>query len=89
MPDDNMQVISAGLVIQRNKIPDYKFEGWQDCIETWQVWERKGLLPYPGSWRQQPADVWDILKWFDDMYAIHTAAEAEMKSLMSKSKARR
>jgi len=76
-------------VIQRNKIPDYKFDGIGDCLDMWQVWERKNLLPYPGTYLQQPAPVWDMLRMFDGIYAEFQKAESDMAALMSKSKARR
>jgi hypothetical protein len=86
MPDSNRQVLSQGLVIQRNKIPDYRTEGLDDVFDTWQIWEEKNLLPFPGTWREQPAHVWDILRAFDGIYVAHMKEKSAQDALAAKVK---
>jgi hypothetical protein len=88
MPDSSMVVLEDGLAVQRNKIPDYNCEGLGEALDTWQVWDRKNLLPYPGTWRQQPADVWALLKIGDSVYAKYQQQEAEKAEMMRKLKKR-
>jgi hypothetical protein len=86
-PDRSVQVFPDGTKVQRNKIPDYACDGFGECIDMWQLWERKNLLPYPGTWREQPAYIWDMLKAFDSVYYTHVNAEREMADLMRQAKA--
>lgn len=89
MPDENRQVVSQGIVIQRNKIPDYRLEeSLDDCIETWIVWDGRNLLPFTGTWLEQPAHIWDMLKAFDSVCAEHRKAEEELAALRAKTKRR-
>jgi hypothetical protein len=89
MPDSSYQIVAEGVKIQRNKIPDYRSDDLGDAIEMWQIWENKNLLPYPGTWREQPAHVWDVLKAFDAMYATYMKEKAIEDELAAKSKAKR
>lgn len=88
MPDSSMVVFEDGVAIQRNQIPDYNCDGLGDVLDTWQVWDKKSLLPYPGTWREQPAAVWDMLKTGDQVYAKFQQQEAEKEALMRKLKKR-
>ncbi len=86
MPDSSMTVLAEGLAVQRNQIPDYAFEGFNEAIRIWKVWERKNLLPYPGTWAEQPANVWDFLEIFDEVHDAHVRQEAEMAEMQRKLK---
>ncbi len=81
MPDESMKVLAEGLAVQRNKIPDYAFYGLSECIDTWNVWYEKNLLPFPGSWQEQPAHIWDMLKCFDEVNAANEKDKADMAAL--------
>ena len=52
------------------------------------MWERKGLLPFEGTWREQPARIWDMLSVFDSVYIAHENAKAEMDALAAAAKRR-
>lgn len=77
-------MLEDGIKIQRNKIAGYLFDGFNDCVLTWQMWHIKNLLPFPGSWQEQPAAVIDMLNIFDDVYSKHEEHKQEMADLESK-----
>ncbi len=84
MPDERVQVLPDGTVLQRNKIPDYALDGLGACIKMWQKWEIKNMLPFSGGWQEQPADIIDMFDTFDAVHNAHEAHEAEMRALTSK-----
>jgi hypothetical protein len=86
MPDSSFVIVTEGVKIQRNKIPDYRVDGLDDAIETWQIWEGKNLLPYSGTWREQPAPVWDVLQAFDKMYAVFMKEKSAQDAAAAKVK---
>lgn len=88
IPDDSKQILAPGLAIQRNKIPDYMFAEFGECVRAWKKWNEKSLLPYSGGWAEQPADLITVFDVFDAVLLEHEKAEAEMRQLERQHNAR-
>ena len=86
LPDRLVETLEPGLIIQRNKIPTYRLEEFGECANTWRKWEQKSLLPYAGGWREQPADVIQVLDVFDNIYAAYMKQEGERQERIAEGK---
>jgi hypothetical protein len=57
--DESMAKAAHGESIPEDKLLDWLYD-WglydEDSVEDWIIWKRSGyvVLPYPGSWREQP-----------------------------------
>ncbi len=89
MSDEMVEPFGPGITLQRNQIPDYReTEGLGECIITWQWWEKKNVLPYAGGWREQPADVIQLLNLFDGVYTQYTKRKDESAQRQADAKRR-
>jgi hypothetical protein len=85
MPDDATEKI-LGFTVQRNQIPDYKTEEFRDWLTAWNIWEAKNLLPFAGSWTEQPAHVVDVLTAFDGAYGKFVEVETRRRNARNEAK---
>lgn len=75
MPEDEHEGI-GGYRVKRKTIPDYNTSEFREWITAWNFWEGKNLLPFAGSWTEQPAQVIDVFSAFDNAYAKFVKREA-------------
>ncbi len=82
-------MLEDDLILQRNKIPGYRFENFGECVRLWQVWEEKKILPYSGGYLEQPADFVDTINAFDRTAGVYRAQQQGLSGLQSKGRRRR
>ena len=78
MPSD-ATVNMLGYVVRLRDIPDYNTSVFREWLTAWNIWEGKNLLPFPGSWTEQPAHVIDILTAFDGAHGKYTERESRRR----------
>ena len=75
LPDERIEVLSDGLTVQRNRIPEYIRlaidEGFNEGVQVYVYWRDKNTLPFSGGWAEQPAIVWDVINLFADEEGKH------------------